>query len=60
VRRAVVFGDRLHVTVRSADAALAVLPAALRGAGLDVHAVARIDPSLEDVFIEHVTTAEAA
>jgi ABC-2 type transport system ATP-binding protein len=60
VQRVTLFGDTLHVRVRSADEALGILPGVLRGAGHEVTHIARIEPSLEDVFIDRVATAEAA
>jgi ABC-2 type transport system ATP-binding protein len=60
VQRVTVFGDALHVRVRSAAEALAVLPGVLESAGHDVEQIVRIEPSLEDVFIDRVTAAEAA
>ena len=57
-RRATVFGDRLHVTVESARRDLPALTARLRDAGLDVRSVHRIEPSLEDVFIDRIGEVE--
>jgi ABC-2 type transport system ATP-binding protein len=51
VRRAAVFGDRLHLTVDSAPAAEPGVRAALAKAGFPVEAAERIVPSMEDVFI---------
>jgi ABC-2 type transport system ATP-binding protein len=47
------FGDRLHVTLESADRAQAV-EAHLTEAGLGPVAVREIHPSLEDVFVERL------
>jgi ABC-2 type transport system ATP-binding protein len=58
VGRVTVFGDRLHV--KAPGAAEEELVRALRGAGFRVGAAERIVPSLEDVFIERIATAEAA
>ena len=60
VRRAAVFGDRLHLTVASAAADRPAIEAALREAGFDLRDAQAITPSLEDVFIERITTAEEA
>ncbi|HEX6308024.1 MAG TPA: ABC transporter ATP-binding protein [Longimicrobiales bacterium] len=60
VLQAVVFGERLHVKVRSADEALPTLRDVLRGAGFDVRVIERAAPSLEDVFIDRIARAEAA
>jgi ABC-2 type transport system ATP-binding protein len=59
VRRAAIFGDRLHLTVPSAADGPAV-EAALRQAGFAPREVRPIPPSLEDVFIERIAAAEAA
>ncbi len=58
VRRAALFGDKLHVTVESADADAPLLDAALRAAGLVPGEMHGAPPSMEDVFIERM--AEAA
>lgn len=60
VRRVVVFGDRLHLTVASAERDAGTIESALRRDGFDVGSVERIEPTLEDVFIERVARAEAA
>jgi ABC-2 type transport system ATP-binding protein len=51
------FGERLHVRVPrgEADAVLARLAEACRQAPMDVAALRRIPPSLEDVFIDRVS-----
>ncbi len=54
VRRAVVFGDRLHVTVDSAANRTEDLRAALAGEDLPVSSIVRIDPSMEDVFVDRI------
>jgi ABC-2 type transport system ATP-binding protein len=51
---AAMFGRALHVTVEDADAAPALIRAALARAGRRVDAVDRIAPSLEDVFVSLV------
>lgn len=60
VRRAAVFGDRLHLSVDSSETAIPQVTAALREAGLEVRSVRAIVPSLEDVFIGKIAEAEAA
>jgi ABC-2 type transport system ATP-binding protein len=60
VRRAAIFGDRLHLTVPSAQADGPAVEAALRDAGFAPREVRPISPSLEDVFIERIAAAEAA
>jgi ABC-2 type transport system ATP-binding protein len=59
VRRAAIFGDRLHLTVASAEVDGPAVVAALRQAGFDPQEARRIEPSLEDVFIERVAAAGA-
>ncbi len=60
VRRAAVFGDRLHVTVESGERDGPAIEAALRAAGIEVLEVRDVAPSMEDVFIDHLATAGAA
>ncbi|GMV04585.1 MAG: hypothetical protein AMXMBFR53_08650 [Gemmatimonadota bacterium] len=60
VLRVALFGDRLHVKVRSADEAMAPLRLFLTDAGYEVGGVSPMVPSLEDVFIDRIATAEAA
>jgi ABC-type multidrug transport system ATPase subunit len=60
VRLASVFGDRLHVTVDSAAAAAPGLRAALEREGHAVHTIERVEPSMEDVFLDRIAAAEAA
>jgi len=58
VRHAEVFGDRLHVAVGDARADAPVLQAALRSRGFADATVAAIEPTMEDVFIDRIRTAE--
>jgi len=60
VRGAMVFGDRLHVTVRDARTDAPRLEAALRDGGFAVRELRPVEPSLEDVFITRIAMAEAA
>lgn len=60
VRRVAMFGDRLHLTVTAATEAAPAVDAALRDAGIEATEARRVAPSLEDVFIERIATAEAA
>jgi ABC-2 type transport system ATP-binding protein len=60
VRRAAIFGDRLHLTVPSAASDGPAVEAALRQAGFAPRDARPIPPSLEDVFIERIAAAEAA
>ncbi|MEW5791162.1 MAG: ATP-binding cassette domain-containing protein [Pseudomonadota bacterium] len=54
VKRAAIFGDRLHVTVASAEQDAPMLEAALREAGLGAGPMDRVPPSMEDVFIDRI------
>ena len=54
-----IFGTRLHVVVRDADEGRRDVEALLASRGNPASSVARILPSLEDVFIHHVEQAEA-
>ena len=58
VRRAAVFGDRLHLLVAAAERNAPAVTRALEEAGFPVLASEVIAPSLEDVFIERITEAE--
>jgi ABC-2 type transport system ATP-binding protein len=60
VRRVAVFGDRLHLSVGSAERAAAEVTRVLREAGFEVRSARAIVPSLEDVFIGKVAEADAA
>ena len=60
VRRAAVFGDRLHVTVESGERDGPAIEAAIRAAGIEVLEVRDVAPSMEDVFIDHLATAGTA
>jgi ABC-2 type transport system ATP-binding protein len=57
VRRAALFGDRLHLTVAAAATDGPAVAAALRAADFAVGEPRRIVPSLEDVFIERIAGA---
>jgi len=54
-----VFGDAIHVLVRDAEQSLTCLPPYLAGKGLPPRRLARIRPSLEDVFVQLIA-ADAA
>ena len=60
IRRAALFGDRLHLTVGSVEADGPAVAEALRQAGVDVQGMRAVPPSLEDVFIEDIAAAEVA
>ncbi len=60
VRRATAYGARLHLAVDPpVERAAATVEAALREAGIAVHGVEPVPPSLEDVFLAKVETATA-
>jgi len=46
------FGEHLHLRVRSAQGPLARLPGRLQAAGVPIHYLKPVTPSLEDVFIQ--------
>jgi ABC-2 type transport system ATP-binding protein len=54
VRGAIVFGDRLHVSVASAERDGPAIGEALRGAGFRVFEMTAIERGMEDVFIERI------
>jgi ABC-2 type transport system ATP-binding protein len=54
VRRATVFGERLHVTVGDAARDRPAVEDALRGAGFEPISITVQEPSMEDLFIERV------
>jgi ABC-2 type transport system ATP-binding protein len=57
VRHATVYGDRIHVTLESADV-VPRLEAALAAAGLPPLSSQTIEPSLEDAFVNWISEAE--
>jgi drug efflux transport system ATP-binding protein len=57
VRRATLFGDEVHVTMASKDADWPGVRATLEAAGFAEPDAEDIEPSLEDVFIERVSSA---
>jgi ABC-2 type transport system ATP-binding protein len=60
VVEAVLFGRRIHVTVRDRDEALRTLGPFLAGHGLTVRSMTPVTPSLEDVVVSLVTQAGGA
>jgi ABC-2 type transport system ATP-binding protein len=60
VRRAAMFGDRVHVTVASAAEDGPALRRALVRAGLVVTRMDTVAPSMEDAFIEYVDAGAVA
>jgi len=64
VTEALVFGERVHVTLggvpeAEADSAAVRLGTALRERGIEVEAVRPVTPSLEDIFVARVEAADA-
>ena len=59
VLEAAIFGDGFHVVVAEAEPALRALPPYLAARGVPCRAIARIPPSLEDVFVQRVGRAPA-
>jgi ABC-2 type transport system ATP-binding protein len=59
VRRAIVFGDRLHVTVSSSEREGPAVKSLLLQAGFQVQQMCPVLPTMEDVFMEKVAKAEA-
>jgi ABC-2 type transport system ATP-binding protein len=59
VEKTSIFGTAVHAVLRAADVEPETLTAALTAAGLDVHGVARVAPSLEDVFLDVAERAGA-
>ena len=60
VKSAIVFGDRLHVTVDSAERDGPPVIEAIRAAGFSVFDASTIERSMEDVFIERITRERAS
>ena len=60
VQAAMIFGNRLHVTVQDAKSDAPRLEEALRERGFTVRDLRAAEPSLEDVFITRIAMAEAA
>jgi ABC-2 type transport system ATP-binding protein len=59
VRRAAVFGDVIHATLANREREWPVAHAALTAAGIEILEEHPVEPSLEDVFIDRVSGAEA-
>lgn len=53
------FGEYVHLRVRSADGPLTRIPQQLVKAGITLHHLHTVVPTLEDVFIQLLETAEA-
>jgi len=58
VRDVAVFGGGLHVTVDGAEQTSARIRAKLAAAGIAVHRLEQIEPSMEDVFVAMIETEE--
>ena len=56
VRRAALFGDTVHVTLAARERDWPAVRGALERAGLELLETHEIEPGLEDVFIERVTS----
>jgi ABC-2 type transport system ATP-binding protein len=59
VEKTSLFGTAVHAVLRVAHAADVPIAARLRAAGIGVQAVAPVQPSLEDVFLDVVEQAES-
>ena len=51
---AALFGSSIHVLVRDAAASMSALPAHLARSGVRIERIARIEPTIEDVFVRMV------
>lgn len=60
VEKTSLFGTTIHAVLRRRDGTDASIAAALQAAGLAVHSVSRVTPSLEDVFLDVVDRIDAA
>ena len=54
VEKTSLFGTSVHAVLRDAGTAPATLASALRHAGVAVHSIGPVSPSLEDVFLDVV------
>jgi ABC-2 type transport system ATP-binding protein len=59
VRRAAVFGDTIHVTLDSREHDWKTAQAALATQGIEIADVHDVEPSLEDVFIDRVSSSDS-
>ncbi len=59
VRQATVFGEMLHLSVHSHDEDAASVRGLLEESGFAVESVDRIEPSMEDVFIDRIARADS-
>ena len=59
VEKTSIFGTAVHAVLRSRATAAADVSAQLQAAGVDVHGIGVVEPSLEDVFLEVATRSAA-
>jgi hypothetical protein len=59
VEKTSLFGTAVHAVLRSPDTQPDAIRSALAARGLEVIAIDRVEPSLEDVFLDVVDRAEA-
>jgi hypothetical protein len=60
IEKTSLFGTAVHAVLHSTDDAEGVAARVLADAGVEVHTVSRVSPSLEDVFLDVVERAGAA
>jgi hypothetical protein len=54
VEKTSLFGTAVHAVLRAEGAGAREIESRLRSAGLDVHTIQQVAPSLEDVFLDVV------
>ena len=57
-RQVALFGSSVHVLVDDEDAGSRKVREALDARGIEIKSIARIDPTLEDVFIQQIELAD--
>ena len=60
VEKTSLFGTAVHAVLRQGSGSADVIAGRLRSAGIDVESAGHVSPSLEDVFLDVVETAERA
>lgn len=60
VEKTSLFGTAVHAVLRQGSGSADVIAGRLRSAGIDVESAGQVSPSLEDVFLDVVETAERA
>ena len=60
LRQVAMFGASVHVTTDNAEKASVAIRASLAGAGIPVHEIGTVPPTLEDVFVSSVEEADRA